>query len=188
MKLILGSGSKSRQDILKEMGYDFEILTADIDEKAIRDEDPKKMVILIANAKADAILSKLDQPALLITADQVVTHKDEVREKPENKEEARQFLESYRYSDCSTVGSIVVTNTETGKRASGVDVSTVYFDEIPDEAINKLIEEGNVMYLAGAFSVEDPLLSPYVKKVTGSIDAIMGLDKSLTKRLIKEVS
>ena len=36
MKIILGSGSKWRKIILEKAGYDFEVMTADIDEKAIR--------------------------------------------------------------------------------------------------------------------------------------------------------
>lgn len=187
MKIILGSGSRSRHDILKEMGYNFEVVTAGIDEQAIRDDDPARMVMMIANAKADAILPKLSESALLITADQVVTYKNEVREKPENEHQAREFLKSYRHSSCATVGSVVVTNTETGVRNGGVNISTIYFNEIPDEAIDQLIKKGEVFHQAGAFSVEDPILNPYVKKIEGSLDGVMGLDKMMTARLIKEM-
>ncbi|GMN35563.1 hypothetical protein TIFTF001_005374 [Ficus carica] len=77
-KIILGSSSKARRKILAEMGYDFTIMTADIDEKGIRKEKPEELVMALAEAKADAILSKLrtfddqkkdDEPTILIAAD-----------------------------------------------------------------------------------------------------------------------
>ena len=39
MRLILGSASKFKQEELRNAGYDFEVLAADIDEKAIRHDD-----------------------------------------------------------------------------------------------------------------------------------------------------
>lgn len=77
-KIILGSSSMPRQHILAEMGYDFTVMTADIDEKAIRKEKPEELVTALAEAKADAILSSLQNvdsfvedvhTTLLITAD-----------------------------------------------------------------------------------------------------------------------
>jgi len=41
-QIILGSQSKYRRKILENMGYDFKIMPANIDEKAIRFDDPKK--------------------------------------------------------------------------------------------------------------------------------------------------
>jgi hypothetical protein len=50
-KLILGSQSMARKRILAEMGYDYTIVTADIDEKAIRTEKPEDLVVALAEAK-----------------------------------------------------------------------------------------------------------------------------------------
>lgn len=41
----------ARRSILAEMGYDFSILTADIDEKSIRKEKPEDLVMALAEAK-----------------------------------------------------------------------------------------------------------------------------------------
>ncbi|OVA18722.1 Maf-like protein [Macleaya cordata] len=100
-KIILGSSSSSRRQILTEMGYEFTILTADIDEKDIRKEKPEELVMALAEAKADAIISRLQlsnfqekdaEPTLLITADTVVVYEGVIREKPSNKDEARRFI------------------------------------------------------------------------------------------------
>ncbi|XP_072151704.1 uncharacterized protein [Setaria viridis] len=133
-KLILGSSSVARKHILEEMGLEFQVMTADIDEKSIRREDPDDLVMVLAEAKADAIMSRLNiadyqkednQPTLLITSDIVVVHEGIIREKPTTKEEARQFLKGYSGGHVSTVGSVVVTNLTTGKRLGSLDKAEV---------------------------------------------------------------
>ena len=72
MKIILGSQSKGRRHVLESMGYEFGVMSSNIDEKAIRFNDPQKLTIALAHAKADALLPRIQEPALLITSDQVV--------------------------------------------------------------------------------------------------------------------
>ncbi|XP_021316459.1 maf-like protein DDB_G0281937 isoform X1 [Sorghum bicolor] len=50
-KLILGSSSVARKHILEEMGLEFQVMTADIDEKSIRRENPDDLVMVLAEAK-----------------------------------------------------------------------------------------------------------------------------------------
>ena len=197
--LILGSQSQSRHAILREMGYtDFEVVTAGIDESAIRAPAAEDLVVLLAQAKAEAILAKLalnpstkqvekDVPVLLITADQVVVHEGIILEKPKSAEEARRVIRGYTRAPAITVGSILVTNLATGVRAGGVDKAEVYFNEIPDEVIDALIEEGSVFYSAGGLLVEHPLVSPLVEAMVGTLDSVMGMSKDLLQSLIKQV-
>ncbi|CAH8345052.1 unnamed protein product [Eruca vesicaria subsp. sativa] len=92
-------GRKKR--ILAEMGYDSVSAeldtqveyTADIDEKAIRRDKPEDLVVAIAQAKADEIISK---PGGVI------------REKPTTKDEARLFIKGYSGSHGGVVGSVLV--------------------------------------------------------------------------------
>lgn len=188
MKIILGSASARRQKILKDMGYEFEIIPADINEKAVRDPDPVKLTMALANSKADALISKLDENSLLITSDLVVVFRDTIIEKPQSKQEAYGILKAYRDEPVKTVCSVVVTNLKTGKRVSGTDVSTVYFNSIPAENIKEFVESGKVFEHAGSFAAENPLFAPYVKKIEGTIEGLMGLPADLTRKLIEEVS
>ncbi|XP_060199687.1 uncharacterized protein LOC132628025 isoform X2 [Lycium barbarum] len=222
-KLILGSSSTARRKILADMGYHFTTMSADIDEKAIRKEKPEDLVMALAEAKADAIISKFRntenlekdvnptilvaadtaeaiiprvsigesegdaEPTLLITCDQVVVYEGVVREKPSSEAEARQFMKDYANGHAATVSSVLVTNLVTGSRRGEWDKVEIYFHDIPDQVIDKLIEEGIVLYAAGGLIIEHPLILPYVKEVVGSTDSVMGLPKALTERLIKEV-
>ena len=112
--------------ILTAAGYDFEIVKADIDERALGDreaiggdiERTKELVLQLANAKADAILELLkNDPAklpsvpgssgpspyrVLLTADQVVVCNNTILEKPLNEQECRAFLHMYGSHPCTT--------------------------------------------------------------------------------------
>lgn len=188
MKIILGSASKQRRAILERKGWSFEVMPADIDEKGIRHKDPKELTMALAKAKAEALRSKINEPSILITADQVVSWNGQILEKPKNTEEARKFLQGYAQYPAQTVNAVVVTNTQTGKQAGENDVSTVYFRAFPEEVIEKLIEEGNIFSQGGAFSIEDPLVKPLVERIEGTPDSIEGLPIKLLERLIKKVS
>jgi len=85
-KIILGSSSKWRKEVLTKMGYQFTTMSPDIDEKSIRHSDPKPMTLMISRAKADALFSKVTEPSILITSDQVIVWNGQVREKPANEE------------------------------------------------------------------------------------------------------
>ncbi|XP_054799278.1 uncharacterized protein LOC129303785 isoform X3 [Prosopis cineraria] len=194
-KIILGSSSIARRKILAEMGYRFTTMTADIDEKSIRKETPEELVMALAEAKADAIISKLqttnsqeavDESTILIAADTVVVYEGVIREKPSNKDEARQFLKDYSGKCAATVGSVLVTNLKTGFRKGGWDRVEIYFNEIPDEIIEQLIDEGVTLNVAGGLIIEHPLILPLVKEVVGTTDSVMGLPKALTENLLKQ--
>jgi septum formation protein len=149
---------------------------------------------LIAADTAEAILQRLPigdyvkdaEPTLLVTCDQVVVYEGVVREKPSSKEEARQFMKDYSEGHAATVGSVLVTNLKTGFRKGEWDRVEIYFHKIPDESIEKLIEEGTVLNVAGGLIIEHPLIVPFVKQVVGTTDSVMGLPKALTEKLIKE--
>ena len=190
--VILGSGSATRRAILSSMGIEYSIAKPDIDEKAIRRDDPRELVEALARAKAAALLERLGEGAsdgprrLLITCDQVVVHRGCVREKPSDAEEAREFIRGYGIDPPSTVGSTMVTDVSTGRSALAVDVNTVVFKPIPEDVINAIVDEGECMYCAGGLMVEHPLVQPYLVRIDGTLDGVMGLDANTVDRLLSE--
>lgn len=187
MNLILGSASVYRKKRLEEAGYSFSTMTADIDEKAIRTNDFKKLPLLLAHAKADALLPRISEPSILITSDIIVVCNGELREKPDSIEQAYRFLKSYSLYPAETYDAVVVTNTETLKRAEGLDIAMVHFKEIPDDVIHELIEKEATMRVAGGFTIDDQLLQKYVDHIEGEVDSVLGLPLQLTQNLIKKV-
>jgi septum formation protein len=194
-RLILGSSSRSRQQLLKELGYEFSILKPGIDEEAIRHPEAEQLVRLLGNAKADALVKILKnekgssrttaEPLLLLTGDQVVVHQGRILEKPQDPAEARQFIASYANAPAITVGSIVVSNLSTGKRYEAIDRAEVYFHPIPESVVERLIAEGAVFACSGGLMVEHPLLTKFVHHIVGTVDSVMGLNKDLTRALIE---
>ncbi|XP_040370865.1 7-methyl-GTP pyrophosphatase isoform X2 [Rosa chinensis] len=166
-QIILGSASMARRQILAEMGYEFKIRTADIDEKSIRMDKPEELVMVLAEAK-------------------VVVYEGIIREKPSSKEEAWDFIKGYSGGQAGVIGSVLVTNLKTGKRKGGWRSAEVYFHVIPEEIIDNLIEEGTTLNVAGGLILEHPMISPFVEAVIGTSDTVMGLPKELTEKLIHE--
>ncbi len=187
MKIILGSKSVGRKEVLTNAGYTFNILVANIDEEAIRSEDYELLPLLIARGKTEALLPRIKEDAILITSDQVVVWNGELREKPKDADQARDWLRNYSKHPSKAVTSVVVTNTHTGKTAEGVDIVKVSFNKIPDDVIESLIKKGRILNTAGACIAEDPLLSPYIKTLEGDIDSLTGLPMRLTEKLMEEV-
>lgn len=191
MKIILGSSSAGRKLIMdelsKELGFTFEVMSPDIDEKLIRHDNPSDLVMAIANAKADALVSKIKEPAILICSDQVVLYDNQIREKPVDENEARKFLQSYANIHPETIGAIVVVNTENGKRASAMQMSKIHFKLLPEEIINGHINNGLALSGAGGFSIHDPILEDYLDYIEGGFDSATGLSKELVKKLVAEV-
>jgi septum formation protein len=187
MKIILGSGSAGRKQVLTEMGYSFEVVPPDIDEKQIRHTDPRQLTMMIAEAKARVLLEKVQEPAIIITADQVVAWNGEIREKPVDEVQARYFLENCAGHPEEIVNSVVLTNTVTGQQEKGLDVPRLYFRTIPEALITVLIKEPKTYTYAGGFTISDPRLAPYIERVEGEKESIMGLPRTLTDRLIKAV-
>jgi septum formation protein len=190
---ILGSGSKTRRDILSELGINPEIILPQIDEKLIGDRtigsNPKELVSMIGIAKSDDILQRLKDRKghYLITGDQVVVFNNKILEKPVNIDEARYFINNYRNSSCSTVGSIVLTNIDDGKRLTGIDTSTIYYSDIPKNVVESLLLNSEVLNCAGGLMVESPLLQPYIKEIVGTQDGLMGFSKTLFCKLMIEM-
>ncbi|CAG9461353.1 unnamed protein product [Pedinophyceae sp. YPF-701] len=198
-RIILGTSSRFRRRVFDELceqtpGLKYEVQTADIDEKAIRRPHPADLVAVLAEAKADAILKKMaaagsdTTTGLLVTCDQVVTYKGEIREKPESEAQLKGWVKEYSAAPVGTTSSVRVANLATGKVAAGVDVTEVHFDAIPEADVDAMIQEGDVLWCAGGLMLEHPRVTPHCTKLVGTMDSVMGLPKALLCKLLLEAA
>ncbi|MDO8620432.1 MAG: Maf family protein [bacterium] len=189
MKIILGSQSENRKSVLADAGYVFDILVPGIDEKAIRHENLYEIPLRLAKAKAEALLPKIQEPALLITADQVIVWNGELREKPADLVEARRFLETFSGSEhpAECVNGIQVTHTGTGKSILEREISKVFFSKIPQENIEAFLVTGVGMQKAGGFDIRHPLITPFVR-MEGTLESVLGLPMDIVERCMKELT
>ncbi len=188
MKIILGSQSRFRAQALQDAGITIdEMMSPGIDEKAIRDENPERLVLMLAKAKAEALLPKISEPAILITADQVVMCNGEMREKPKDKAEAMGWLASYVKYTAEAVNGLQVVNTATGKIATGIDRATIIYKPTLLAKIKEIIDNSFAMEAAGALVEENALMTPHELRRTGEVNSFMGMPIELLKKLMAEV-
>lgn len=98
------------------------------------------------------------------------------------------FIHSYSCSPAQTIGSVVCTNLASGSRHELVEVCTIHMNDMPDDVIDKLIAEGDVMWCAGGLMVEHPLVVPYITSIEGTQEAVMGLGKETVMQVLVEAA
>ncbi len=182
--MILGSQSKGRQKILEQMGYEFEIMPANINEKAIRFSDPVALTLALSRAKSNTLLSKVKEASILITSDQVVICNGKIFEK---EKVAKSYFKSYEKYAAETVTSVVVVNSATHQSAEGTDIAKIWFLPIPENIVDEYIATRDPFVRAGGFDHQHPLLIPYISRIEGELESISGLPKRLTQELISRV-
>lgn len=167
------------------------IIIDNFSEKSIRCDNPLELPLLIAKAKAEALLIRLralntNESSLILTSDQIVLFDGKVREKPVDVAEATFFLSSYSDTCVATVSAVVITEFPSGVQTSGVDVAKVHWKSISDEVVAKVVAKGEIFSSAGGFRIEDEDLNPLVARIEGSVDSVMGLPVDLTAALLQE--
>jgi septum formation protein len=185
MKIILGSQSSNRKAVLKNAGYSFEVMPSNIDEKAIRIEDPKRLVSAISSAKADFLEDKIPENSMLITADTIVYCNNEILEKPINYEEAWNFFQMYADNPVEIVTGVVVLNSETKERKQAVDNAKIWFSPFLLEEFESLEKCTDMLNLAGGFTILDEPIKKHIVKTEGDESTILGLPIKPIREFIK---
>ena len=89
MKIILASASERRKELLCRLVDDFDIVVSDFDESTVPFEgDIDKYVKAVALGKAVDIKNRIDEDAIIISADTIVTQDNKILGKPQDKQEA----------------------------------------------------------------------------------------------------
>jgi septum formation protein len=155
MKLILGSQSPRRRELLGRMGLEFSVLTAEIDETKFETEDPEESVCRICREKAFAVANRLwldncslstVNCSLVLTADTIVVLDGKIMGKPRDEAEARAMLRalSGREHAVFTAFTLLPAGTQnetTGNRKQETgDGSTDCRDQSADWSRNDMFE------------------------------------------------
>ncbi len=171
-KLVLGSASPRRKELLKKTFLNFEIKSADIDEKSV-ETIPDKFVVDIANQKAQAVWDLLNnQNAIVIGADTIVTCDNVILEKPTNINHARQMLYSLsgRSHDVLTGVSLISKYAQ----RSFFSLTKVYFNYLDEDLIEKYLETKDSLDKAGGYGIQSDAMI-FVDKIEGSYSNVVGL-------------
>ncbi|MGI5976044.1 MAG: Maf family protein, partial [Paludibacter sp.] len=91
-RIILGSNSPRRQELLKGIRVDFEVIPTDADEHLPAHIQGIEVAGYLAERKADSYKYIITEQDLLITADTIVLYENRILGKPHNKQEATEML------------------------------------------------------------------------------------------------
>lgn len=165
MKIILASESLFRRRAMDLLGIAYEVQPANLDEKAIRDEDPEQLTAKLAQAKA-ATVARSFPDAIIVSGDAVAAKGGRIFEKPESQAEAAEFLREFSGSAFDFVTSLVVLNAATEKMLSAVERLTIHFRPLLEREIQRYIQNYEVTRYAGAF--ENDAVAMFSDHITGS--------------------
>ena len=172
--IILASKSPRRQELLRGMGVDFEILIKETDESFSPDipldEVPKYLSLQKSLAFAD---DELPADYLLITSDTVVICEDEILGKPKDREDASRMLQLLSGKTHHVVTGVTV---RTAKKTESFAVrSNVTFAQLDDEEIDYYIEHCKPYDKAGAYGIQEWIGYVGISGLEGSFYNVMGL-------------
>ena len=180
MKIILGSSSPQRQKILKDLGYEFEVIKPELDESSVRDADPRELVLKLGRAKADDVIRRITEEALVITGDSITVVNGEIREKPKDKEQAYEWIEEMAQGVPQVqVSSVVITNSRTGERKEGVAETSVVFGAMSRDEAKEFVESGIVFSHSGGYAIQKEPFWSHVKAIDGELETIIGMPKTM---------
>lgn len=150
MKLVVASQSPQRLAIIRALGLDASADPANIDEQAIRHEDPHQQSRLIAEAKARAVAERHPN-SLIIAADTYCVVDGRVFEKPVNLDDARRMLREQSGRTTEEVTGVAILNTATGEVLSDVKVVQVTFRQLSEVEIERYVTTEPVLTWSAAF-------------------------------------
>jgi len=165
MRIILASQSPFRKYALDLLGLDYEVVPSDIDEKSIRDENPRILVQKLAEAKAISVAEK-HSDAVIIASDAVVSMNGRIFEKPKNEHEAFAMLNVLSGNSFEFITGLAVHNCINKKTHSTVQGCTLKFRRLLEPEIKDYISKYPVLHCAGAFEHDGVLR--FAAEVSGS--------------------
>lgn len=182
--IILGTGSPRRHELFDKLRIDYTIRTTDIEEILPPNHPIMDAASYLSELKANDLRKTLKPNELLITADTVVIHEDQILGKPKSKEEALATILSM--SGKTHLVNSGVTITTTDRQETFDDTTSVTFAEVSQEEARWYIDRDPVMDKAGSYGIQDWIGLTKAIHIEGSYYNIMGLPiHKLYERLMK---
>lgn len=153
-RIILASQSPRRRELLGQMGFqDFEIIPAVGEEEADSSLPITEYVEQLALHKAAEVAARVNDPdAIVIGADTIVVHHDEILGKPRNQAHAFQMLSNLSGSRHMVYTGVALIQGE--RRITGHEGTKVRFCALTEQEILAYIATGEPMDKAGAYGIQ----------------------------------
>ena len=169
--MILASNSQRRQEILKDAGFNFKVITSNIQEISDK-ENVIERILDIAEKKLEQI-AKNNVNEFILAADTVVELDKNIFGKPKDREEAFKFLKLLSGKIHRVITAYVFKNISKNILIREVVISEVKFFDLDDETINWYLDTGEPFDKAGAYGIQG-YGRILVEKIDGDFYSIMG--------------
>lgn len=181
MRLILGSQSPRRAEILGFFSYPFEQISSHFAEELVSfDGDPIVYAKTLSRGKAASLAPRYSD-ATILTADTIVYKDGALMGKPANDEEGFEMLKTLNGSWHTVYTAVTVQNGD--KEVSECAETRILFHNIPEEALLNYHRAFSGNDKAGGYGIQKGG-SVIVKRIEGCFYNVMGLPLSLTAELL----
>ncbi len=186
--IILGSASPRRQELLKNAGFNFEIISPDINEVWEEGTPLEKVPEYLAKLKAKHIVNNFNiGNKILVTADTIVLLNNEIIGKPNDRQDAIQILKKLSGQTHHVITGVVICYD--GKSIEFSKKTEVTFNSLLEEEIIYYVDTFNPYDKAGAYAIQEWIGHIAITKINGSFYNVMGLPiQKVYKYLIQILS
>jgi septum formation protein len=183
LRLILGSGSPRRKELLAQIGLVPDlILPPDIDEDPRKGELPRPYALRLAQEKAMAVPAGPED--VVLCADTTVALGRRILGKPADAGEAAAFLTALGGRRHQVITAIAVRKG--ARLLSRESLSVVKMKRLSDVELNAYLASGEWQGKAGGYGIQG-LAGALIPWISGSFTGIMGLPVAETAALLAAV-
>lgn len=185
-RLILASASPRRKDLLTQIGLPFTVVPSTIDESAMIEADPSRLVVRLAESKAQDVAASF-ATAIVLGADTTVVLDGAVVGKPESTDHARAILRQHSGKTHTVFTGYAIVHLQSNRIVSKTEATNVTFGTLSDAEIEAYVLDGSPMDKAGAYGYQDRLGPLFVESIHGDYYNVIGLPlRSIYKTLISD--
>ena len=171
--LILASASPRRKTLLHDLGLEFKIIEARVEEKPFTGEEPEEFVLRAARDKAGAV-SRENITSWVLGADTVVVHAGRILGKPGDAKDALAVLLALAGQRHLVHTGFCLENVKEKVSVSRLVTTEVYFSPFSKELANAYVVTGEPLDKAGAYGIQGRG-GVLVEKINGSYSNVVGL-------------
>ncbi len=184
MRLILGSQSPRRKQLLESAGFSFEIRVSHTPEDYPADMPLQEVPVYLAEKKATALLPTMQAREVLVCADSVVIWQGELLGKPTDFEDGKRILQKLSGSTHEVITAVCVATTST--RESFAEHTWVTFHTLSEAEITHYLTTAQPFDKAGSYGIQDWIGLIGVKEVKGCFYNVMGLPVAKVYQALKK--
>ena len=179
----LASRSLRRQELLKQLGLDFEVLPADIPEEPGPAEAPADYALRMAREKALAAQALAPRPLPVLGADTDVVLDGRILGKPRDRAHALELLAALADREHEVYSAVALVQGE--RVATRLSVTRVRFGAVTPAAAAAYWDSGEPADKAGGYGIQG-LGAQFVREIQGSYSGVVGLPLYETVELLGE--